>query len=164
MPLFLCNPQSSFCSNLIQLSRQQEAEGSMHTALLSCSLSHLPPAPYSASNTHPHGTASSFSCHLFQNILFSLIYISPVKQDLGAVPWPHLLLSRVHLLLTEVLGLAAWWGFCVHPEARGCSNICRTHSSLERFSAKLHKLCVRCGLCRDLLLSARSLCSLSLGC
>lgn len=26
MPLFLCNPQSSFCSNLIQLSWQQEAE------------------------------------------------------------------------------------------------------------------------------------------
>lgn len=27
MPLFLCNPQSSFYSNLIQLSGQQEAEG-----------------------------------------------------------------------------------------------------------------------------------------
>lgn len=161
MPLFLCNPQSSFCSNAIQLSGQQEAEG--RHPHQHCSLSHSPPAPQSASNTHPHGTASSFSSHWFQNFLCSLIYISPVKQDLSVESWlQHL--SPVHHMLTEVLGPAAWWGFCVHPEARGCGYICRTDSNLECFSAKSHKLCVRRGLGRDLLLPVRSLCSLSLGC
>lgn len=111
----------------------------------------LTPSPMESLKHPPHGTASSFSCLLFQNIL---IYISPIKQDLGAASWLQLLLPLVHPLLTEVLGLAAWWGFCVHPEARGCSYICRTDSSLERFSAKLHKLCVRRGLRRDLLLPA----------
>lgn len=43
MPLFLCNPKSSFCCNLIHLSLQHLALRGPCTPVLSLLLSHLPP-------------------------------------------------------------------------------------------------------------------------
>lgn len=105
MPLFLCNPKSSFYSNLIQLSLQQMAVKEACTPALPSLLPFpLTPVPHTVPQTatlilrcfHPHLIASSFFCHLFQNFLFRLIYINAVKQDLSAECLLHLFLFRVH--------------------------------------------------------------------
>lgn len=160
MPLFLCNPHSSFYSNLIQLSRQQEAEG--RHAHQHCWAAPFPthPQPWRVPQT-PTPMEQHPAFPVIYSKTFCALWLTSAPSD--KISWLHLL-SPAHHMLTEVLGLAAWWGFCAHPEPRGCSYICSTDSSLERFSTKLHQLCVRRGLYRDLLLPARSLCSFSLGC
>lgn len=94
---------------------------------------------------HPHLIVSSFSCDLFQNILFRLIYISAVNWDLRVEWLLHLLLFHVHHIADKGTWACSLVGF-FYPEACGSSNICRTDSSLECFSAELHKLCGVSGL------------------
>lgn len=134
MPLFLCNPTSSFYYNLIQLSPQQMAVREACTpALLSLLPFPLTPHPLMAPQTaalmlrclHPHLIASSFFHHLLQNVLFSLIYVNAVEQDLSAERLLHLLLFHVHHFADKGTWTCSPVGFSVYPEAHGSSNICK---------------------------------------
>lgn len=156
MPLFLCNPQSSFCSNLIQLSWQQEAERRHAHSPAELLPFPLTPSPMEQHPAFPVIYSKTFCAVWFTSALPNKISV----WHPGCIFYPLSITCWQRCLDLQSPG----WGFCVHPEAHGCSYICRTDSSLENFSTKWHKLCVRRGLHRDLLLPERSLCSLSLGC